>query len=122
MVRVMMFNATFNNSSIISWWSVLLVEETRPPESRQSNDPIHYKKKLEDIKGVIRSRIRRTDNTLDKRKRTNNDVQNTAQKTKDRPTTGTELAFSEGLAVLRGLSNVTRVRELSNVDCSFGFL
>ena len=30
----------------------------------------------------------------------NNDVQNTAQKTKDRPTTGTELAFSEGLAVL----------------------
>jgi hypothetical protein len=23
-----MFNATFNNISIISWWSVLLVEET----------------------------------------------------------------------------------------------
>jgi len=27
-VRVMVFNATFNNISIISWWSVLLVEET----------------------------------------------------------------------------------------------
>ena len=24
----MVFNATFNNSSVISWWSVLLVEET----------------------------------------------------------------------------------------------
>jgi hypothetical protein len=28
-VRVMGFNATFNNISVISWWSVLLVEETR---------------------------------------------------------------------------------------------
>jgi hypothetical protein len=27
-VRVMVFNATFNNSSVISWRSVLLVEET----------------------------------------------------------------------------------------------
>ena len=26
--RVMVFNATFNNISVISWWSVLLVEET----------------------------------------------------------------------------------------------
>jgi len=25
----MVFNATFNNISVISWWSVLLVEETR---------------------------------------------------------------------------------------------
>jgi len=25
---VMVFNATFNNISVISWWSVLLVEET----------------------------------------------------------------------------------------------
>ena len=30
-VRVMVFNATFNNISAISWWSVLLVEETRVP-------------------------------------------------------------------------------------------
>ena len=28
MVRVMMFNTTFSNISVISWWSVLLVEET----------------------------------------------------------------------------------------------
>jgi hypothetical protein len=27
----MVFNATFNNISAISWWSVLLVEETREP-------------------------------------------------------------------------------------------
>ena len=30
-VRVMVFNATFNNISVISWWSVLLLEETRVP-------------------------------------------------------------------------------------------
>jgi hypothetical protein len=30
-VTVMMFNATFNNISVISWWSVLLVEETGVP-------------------------------------------------------------------------------------------
>jgi repressor of nif and glnA expression len=30
-VRVMMFNATFNNISVISWLSVLLVEETEVP-------------------------------------------------------------------------------------------
>jgi hypothetical protein len=27
----MVFNATFNNISVISWWSVLFVEETREP-------------------------------------------------------------------------------------------
>jgi hypothetical protein len=27
----MVFNATFNNISVISWWSVLLVEETHRP-------------------------------------------------------------------------------------------
>jgi hypothetical protein len=27
-VRVLVFNATFNNLSVILWWSVLLVEET----------------------------------------------------------------------------------------------
>jgi len=30
-VRVMVFNTTFNNISVISWWSVLLVEETGAP-------------------------------------------------------------------------------------------
>ena len=28
----MVFNATLNNISVISWWSVLLVEETEYPE------------------------------------------------------------------------------------------
>ena len=31
-VRVMVFNATCNNISVISWWSVLLMEETGVPE------------------------------------------------------------------------------------------
>jgi len=31
-VRVTVFNATFNNNSVILWQSVLLVEETRVPE------------------------------------------------------------------------------------------
>jgi hypothetical protein len=26
--RVMVFNAAFNNISVISWWSILMVEET----------------------------------------------------------------------------------------------
>jgi hypothetical protein len=30
-VRVMVFNATFNTFSVISWWSVLLVEEIEIP-------------------------------------------------------------------------------------------
>jgi hypothetical protein len=30
-VWVMVFNATFNHISVISWWSVLLVEETGVP-------------------------------------------------------------------------------------------
>ena len=30
-VRVMVFNATSNNISAISWWSILLVDETGVP-------------------------------------------------------------------------------------------
>jgi hypothetical protein len=30
-VILMVFNATFNNISAISWWSILLVEETGGP-------------------------------------------------------------------------------------------
>jgi hypothetical protein len=30
-VRVMVSNATFNNISVISWWSFLLVEESGIP-------------------------------------------------------------------------------------------
>ena len=34
-VCLMTFNATFNNISVISWWSVLLVEETEGPRENQ---------------------------------------------------------------------------------------
>jgi hypothetical protein len=34
-VRVMVFNATFNNFTVISWLSVLLGEETRVPGENQ---------------------------------------------------------------------------------------
>jgi hypothetical protein len=30
----MVFNASFNNISVISWWSVLLMEETGGPEEK----------------------------------------------------------------------------------------
>jgi hypothetical protein len=30
-VRAVVFNATFNNISVISGWSILMVEETRVP-------------------------------------------------------------------------------------------
>ena len=33
----MVFNATFNNISVILWWSVLLVEETRVPRVPREN-------------------------------------------------------------------------------------
>jgi hypothetical protein len=36
-VRVMVFNATFNNISVISRWSVLLVEETGVPGKKNSD-------------------------------------------------------------------------------------
>jgi hypothetical protein len=31
LISVMEFNVSFNNISVISWWSVLLVEETGVP-------------------------------------------------------------------------------------------
>jgi hypothetical protein len=34
-VRVMVFNTTFNNISVISWRSVLLVEETGVPMKKE---------------------------------------------------------------------------------------
>jgi len=45
----MVFNATFNSISVISWWSVLLVEETEYPEKTtdlpQICDKPYYNKK-----------------------------------------------------------------------------
>jgi hypothetical protein len=34
-VRVMVFNVTYDNISAISWWSVLLVEETKLPKAHK---------------------------------------------------------------------------------------
>jgi hypothetical protein len=33
-VCLMVYNATFNNISVVSWWSVLLGEETRGPRKK----------------------------------------------------------------------------------------
>ena len=43
MVRVMVFNATFNNNSVISWWSALMVEKIGVPgEIHQDTDKLYY--------------------------------------------------------------------------------
>ena len=41
-VRVMVFNSTFNNISVISWRSVLLVEETGVPRENQQPEASHW--------------------------------------------------------------------------------
>ena len=41
-----LFNATFNNISVISWWSVLLVEETRGP--RENHRPAALKSNVQE--------------------------------------------------------------------------
>ena len=38
LVLFMVINATFNNISAISWWSVLLVHETRVPGENQTTN------------------------------------------------------------------------------------
>jgi hypothetical protein len=40
----MVFNATFNNILVISWWSVLLVEETRGPGENHQEKKTNKKK------------------------------------------------------------------------------
>jgi hypothetical protein len=52
-VRVMMFYATFNNISVISWRSVLLVEETWSTQRKSKSltskfQPIFHKSKTND--------------------------------------------------------------------------
>ena len=42
-VRVMVFNATFNNTSVISWQSALLVEETGVPGETTDLPQVTYK-------------------------------------------------------------------------------
>ena len=46
-ILFVLFNATFNNILVISWWSVLLVEETRKSGGKttdlpQTTDKLHY--------------------------------------------------------------------------------
>ena len=41
-VRVMLFNATFNNISVISWRSVLLVEKNRVPRENHRPSTSHW--------------------------------------------------------------------------------
>jgi hypothetical protein len=41
-VRFMVFNASFNNISVISWWSVLLVEETWVPRGNHRLVTSHW--------------------------------------------------------------------------------
>jgi len=38
----MVFNATFNNISVISWWSVLFLEETRVPGENHRTATSHW--------------------------------------------------------------------------------
>jgi len=40
--RFMVFSATFNNNSVISWRSVLLVEETGVPRENHQPVPNHW--------------------------------------------------------------------------------
>jgi hypothetical protein len=44
-IGFMVFNVTFNNISAISWWSVLLVEETGVP--RENHQPALVTDKLD---------------------------------------------------------------------------
>jgi hypothetical protein len=85
----MVFNDTFNNISVISWRSVFLVAENGGPgeNHRPVASPLE---EFEDTKGVIRirkSKKNRQHNGQKKNdKRTSNNLQNTAHKTKDRIT------------------------------------
>jgi hypothetical protein len=47
----MVFNATFHNISVISWQSVLLVEETRVP--RVNHQPVAIQNRQDVIKNMF---------------------------------------------------------------------
>jgi len=42
MLGFMVINATFNNISVISWWSISLVEETRVPGENHQSTAINW--------------------------------------------------------------------------------
>jgi hypothetical protein len=51
-VRVMVFNVTFINISVISWWSVLLVEETKIPGENHWPVASHWQTLSHDVVSV----------------------------------------------------------------------
>jgi hypothetical protein len=56
-VRVMVFNTTFNNISVITWQSVLLVEETRVPP-KKNTDKLYHKMLYQYTSPLARFEIR----------------------------------------------------------------
>ena len=62
----MVFNTTFNNISVISWWSVLLVEKTRAPRENYQPVTSHWQTLLHNIVHLALSGIR-THNISDDR-------------------------------------------------------
>ena len=48
-VRVMVFNATFNNISVILWWTVLLVEESGVPGEKNQSAARHWQSLSHDV-------------------------------------------------------------------------
>jgi hypothetical protein len=53
----MVFNATFNNISAISWWSILLVEDTRVPGENHQPAASHWQTLLCCIEYTLHVRV-----------------------------------------------------------------
>jgi hypothetical protein len=53
------FNATFNNISAISWWSILLVEETRGPGENHRLVASHWQTLSHNVVHLVLIEIRR---------------------------------------------------------------
>ena len=67
----MVFNATFSNISVILLWSVFFVEETGVPRENHRTVASHIMYQNPQIEGHT--------NIMTKRKRTNNNLQNTTE-------------------------------------------
>jgi hypothetical protein len=51
-VMIMVLNATFNNISVIQWWSVLLVEETGVTRENHRPATSHWQKSTPHLSGI----------------------------------------------------------------------
>ena len=58
MVMVVVFNATFNNISVITWWSVLLVDETVVPGENHQPVASHGKTLSHNVVSITPLRVR----------------------------------------------------------------